>query len=53
MELKRINEAQSDIHDNISITARSLGEFRASPSMRRLGDWLAYSTDPDLLEPDT
>lgn len=51
MQLKRMNEAQSDVHDNISITARSLDEFRASESMTRLGDWLAFSTEPDLLEP--
>jgi hypothetical protein len=53
MELKRINEAQSDVHDNISITARSLAEFQASPSMQRLGNWLAYSSEPDLMELDT
>lgn len=51
MELKRVNEAQSDVADNISILARSLAEFRASPSIQRLGDWLANSTSPDLLEP--
>ena len=52
MELKRINEAQSDVHDNISISARSLGEFEASSSIKRFGDWLAYSREPDVLQPD-
>lgn len=52
MELKRANEAQSDIHDNISIAARSLAEFHAAPSMQRVGDWLAASADLDILEPE-
>jgi len=49
MELKRVNEAQSDVHDNISITARSLEEFENAPSIRQLGDWLAQSSEPNLL----
>jgi len=52
MELKRINEAQSDVHDNISISARSLREFEAASSINNLGDWLASGREPDLLEPD-
>ena len=51
MQLKRLNEAQSDVHDNISISARSLEEFRASESMTRFADWIAFSMEPDLLEP--
>jgi hypothetical protein len=50
MELRRIHEAQSDVHDNISICARSLAEFRASHSMNLLGSWLANSQDPDLMD---
>lgn len=51
MELKRIHEAQSDVHDNLHILPRSLAEFEAASSIQRLGDWLAHSTEPDLLEP--
>lgn len=50
MELKRANEAQSDVHDNISITARSLAEFEFMESIRRLRGWFAHSADLDLLE---
>lgn len=52
MELRRANEAQSDVHDNISIAARSLQEFREMPSIIRLGQWLADSTEPDIVEPE-
>ncbi|MBK9926014.1 MAG: hypothetical protein IPP66_12080 [Anaerolineales bacterium] len=49
MELKRIHEAQSDVHDNINITARSLDDLRASPSLSLLADWLANSREADLI----
>ncbi|MCC6973431.1 MAG: hypothetical protein IT322_05405 [Anaerolineae bacterium] len=51
MQLKRLNEAVSDIHDNITIKARSLVEFDQAQSLRRFGEWFDTSTDPDLLEP--
>jgi len=51
MELKRANEAQSDIHDNIYLTARSLAEFSAQESIQRLGAWLAEDIALDILEP--
>jgi len=51
MELKRANEAESDIHDNIQIAARSLSEFAGKQSIQRLGNWLADSDAPDILEP--
>lgn len=51
MELKRIHEAQSDVHDNISIRARSLDDLRRSPSLNLLADWLEAGTAPDLLGP--
>lgn len=51
MELKRMNEAQSDVHDNIHITARSLDEFQHNPTIQRVGAWLADSDSPDILEP--
>jgi hypothetical protein len=51
MELKHIHEAQSDVHDNISIRARSLDDLRASPSLRLLADWLEEGRQPDLLGP--
>ena len=54
MELKRIHEAQSDVHDNISIRARSLDDLRASPSLNLLADWLLdEGLQPDLLGPTT
>jgi hypothetical protein len=53
VELKRLHEAQSDVHDNLSITARSLESFVGSPSIRRMGDWMAYDTSPDLLDAKT
>jgi hypothetical protein len=49
MELKRLHEAQSDVHDNIHIKARTLAEFATSSSIRRLGEWLAETQDPDLI----
>lgn len=51
MELKRLNEAQSDVHDNISITARTLDQFYSAPSIRLLAGWLGDSNELDLLEP--
>ncbi|MDP9342173.1 MAG: hypothetical protein M3Q23_08750 [Actinomycetota bacterium] len=51
MELKRINEAQSDVHDNIGISARSLDQFASSPPIRLLSEWLVDGTDPDLMQP--
>ncbi|MEO8392406.1 MAG: hypothetical protein ABI700_05375, partial [Chloroflexota bacterium] len=51
MELKRANEAESDVHDNIQITAHSLDEFARKASILRLGEWLAESSAPDILEP--
>jgi hypothetical protein len=51
MELKRIHEAQSDVHDNISIRARSLNDLCASPSLNLLADWLEEGSQPDLLGP--
>jgi hypothetical protein len=51
MELRRINEAQSDVHDNIAFTARSLEDFQATPSLSRLTDWFTSSAEPDLLGP--
>ncbi|NDJ62411.1 MAG: hypothetical protein GYB67_14885 [Chloroflexi bacterium] len=52
MDLKRANEAQTDVHDNVDINARSLDEFRAAPSIRHASDWLAHSTALDLLQPE-
>jgi hypothetical protein len=51
MELKRLHEAQSEVHNNISITARSAEEFKKAPSIQRLGEWLATSQEFDILEP--
>ena len=50
MELKRLHEAQSDVHDNIHFTVRSLKEFEVSHSVNLFGDWLASSKEPDLLD---
>lgn len=50
MELKRLHEAQSDVHDNISMRARSLSEFESSGVIRRLGDWLVEGKESDILD---
>lgn len=50
MELKRLHEAQSDVHDNIHFTARSLDEFQAARSVKLLGEWLAECSEPDLMD---
>src|SRR5262245_17111961 len=52
MELKKLHEGQSDVHDNIRVRPRSLQEFQSSPTVQRLGTWLADSTDSDILETD-
>lgn len=49
MELKRIHEAQSDVHDNISIHANSLDDLRTSPSLKLLADWFDDGIQADLL----
>lgn len=51
MELKEMDQAASNVHDNIQITARSLPEFAEAASILQLGDWLANSDTPDLLQP--
>ena len=51
MELKRLNEAQSDVHDNIHIAAHSLDEFSQKRSIQRIGKWFADMDTPDILEP--
>jgi hypothetical protein len=53
MELKRVHEAQSNVHDNIRFRPRSLAEFQSSRVVRALGQWLAQSSECDLLESDT
>lgn len=51
MELKRIHEAQSNVHNNISIRARSLDDLRHSPSLTLLADWFEEGFAPDLMGP--
>jgi hypothetical protein len=51
MELKRMNEAESDVHDNIHLLPRSLEEFGSARSVVELRRWLAHSDSPDLLAP--
>jgi hypothetical protein len=51
MELKRVNEAQSDVHDNIGFSARSLDQFASSVPIRLLSDWIVDGVDPDLMQP--
>ena len=50
MELKRINEADSDLHDNVSIRAHSMDEFRSAASIKNLSRWLVDSNSPDFME---
>ena len=51
MEIKKYHEAQSEVHNNISIAADSLAEFGAAASIQRLRHWLAHSVAEDILEP--
>ncbi|MBN1566183.1 MAG: hypothetical protein JXA10_20260 [Anaerolineae bacterium] len=50
MQLKRVHEAQSNVHDNIEIAATSLEEFKAFTSLQNLGGWLGESREPDLFD---
>jgi hypothetical protein len=52
MELKRVHEAQSNVHDNIRFRPRSMAEFHSSRIVTGLGEWLAESSESDLLESD-
>jgi len=51
MEIKKYHEAQSEVHNNISIAANSLADLGNATSIQRLRHWLAHSTDEDILEP--
>lgn len=51
MELKKLHESDTDVHDNISFTPRSLAQFTTAPSIVRIGQWLMESDEPDILEP--
>lgn len=50
MELKKAHEGQSDVHNNIRFTARSLQEFGSAPSVAALRHWLVSSREPDLYQ---
>lgn len=52
MELKRLHEAQSDVHDNIHFKVKSLEEFKAARSVNLLGSWLSNSQELDLVDWD-
>lgn len=49
MELKKFHEAQSELHNNITITARSLDDFKNSGSYKKLNEWLVNSLEYDLV----
>ena len=49
MELRKFNEAQSELHNNISFKSRSLEEFESDPSVRHLSQWMLRSEDYDIL----
>jgi len=51
VELKRMNEAQSDVHDNLHFMTKSRDGFAKAASVERLGKWLFDSTATDILEP--
>jgi hypothetical protein len=48
MDLKKLHEAQSDVHDNLRILPRSLDEFQRASSFRRLAEWLDESQEEDF-----
>lgn len=49
MELLRLHEAQRDVFDNISITAKSLDEFRRARSIQEFSKWVLETDKLDLL----
>ena len=51
MQINKYHEAQSEVHNNITINAKSLQQFAQSDSIQRLRQWLAHSQAEDLLEP--
>lgn len=50
MELKRLHEAQSDVHDNIRINATSLDDLKRANSLKFFGEWLANQSEEDLIQ---
>ncbi|MEP2671029.1 MAG: hypothetical protein ABJH04_18625 [Cyclobacteriaceae bacterium] len=48
MELKKFHEAQSELHNNITINSESLEEFMSSTSVKKLSEWFVSSTEYDL-----
>lgn len=49
MELKRFHEAQSELHNNVSFTAKSLDEFLNHKSVKKLAHWFSESNEYDIL----
>lgn len=52
VELKRLHEAQSDVHDNLVFIAGSLEEFESARSVQHFRRWLMDGELPDLMNPD-
>jgi hypothetical protein len=51
MELKKFHEAQSELHNNVSFTPRSLKEFQSTESYKLLSTWFFESEEYDVLNP--
>ncbi len=51
MELKRFHEAQSELHNNVSFTPRSIAALKATQSYQLLSEWFFSSDQYDVLNP--
>ena len=50
MKLPSVNDAKSDVDENLELTAKSLEEFRGSDSIKMISDWLAESSKEDIID---
>jgi hypothetical protein len=49
MTLLKLHEADSSVHNNISINANSLDNFASKKSIQHWSNWMANETTPDIL----
>ena len=49
MQLLKLHEADSSVHNNIKITAKNLEDFTSKQSIQLWSNWMAKLNTPDLL----
>jgi len=49
VSMRPVSEARHSLHQNLSITARSLSEFESASSIRAFSEWAVNSDLPDLV----